>query len=193
MPNHQNVNFSITRNEISDADWKLTRVIEPGEFFQFHVFCCGDDDLNEFIKEDALAHKDELMAETYVLKQVMGEAPVAFVSFCNDSIPLTQLQGKSKRAIPNKKRFYPTMPAVKIARLGVRSDLHGKNIGTLIINMSKRFFTTENRTGCRFITVDAYNKEEVISFYGKNDFIPLKEQKNPNTIIMYLDLKRLSV
>ena len=27
-----------------------------------------------------------------------------------------------------------------------------------------------NKTGCRFIVVDAYNKENVLHFYGKNGF-----------------------
>jgi ribosomal protein S18 acetylase RimI-like enzyme len=191
MPTSTGVNFTITRNEINDINWKLTRIDDLGEFSLFNIFCCGDSDLDEFIKEDAVTHKQELIVETYILRQASGGAPVAFVSFCNDSIPLAKLSRKSKKALPNRKR-YSSMPAVKIARLGVKSDLQGKNVGTLIINMSKKFFITDNRTGCRFLTVDSYNKERVIGFYKKNDFQFLGEHDaDKGTRIMYLDLKRL--
>jgi GNAT superfamily N-acetyltransferase len=191
MPTSTGVNFTITRNEINDINWKLTRIDDLGEFSLFNIFCCGDSDLDEFIKEDAVTHKQELIVETYILRQASGGSPVAFVSFCNDSIPLAKLSRKSKKALPNRKR-YSSMPAVKIARLGVKSDLQGKNVGTLIINMSKKFFITDNRTGCRFLTVDSYNKERVIGFYKKNDFQFLGEHDaDKGTRIMYLDLKRL--
>ena len=31
-------------------------------------------------------------------------------------------------------------------------------------------FTTRNKTGCRFITADAYNNSSTIAFYSKNGF-----------------------
>jgi len=192
MPTSKIANFNIDRNLIRDTDWKLSRIDDPAEFSQFGTFCCGDEDLNDFIRQDALAHKIQLIVETYVLRQATGDDPVAFVSFCNDSIRLTDLQRRSKDALPNGKR-YPSMPAVKIARLGVRGDLQGKHIGTHIINMTKEFFTTDNRTGCRFLTVDAYSKDNVLKFYEKNDFQFLKTQApSKTTSIMYLDLKRLT-
>lgn len=50
-------------------------------------------------------------------------------------------------------------------------------------------FTHGNRTGCRFITVDAYH--DAVGFYQKCgfDFISEKDQHDP-TRSMYYDLKR---
>jgi len=50
-------------------------------------------------------------------------------------------------------------------------------------------FTHGNRTGCRFITVDAYH--DAVGFYQKSgfDFISEKDQ-NDATRSMYYDLKR---
>ena len=31
----------------------------------------------------------------------------------------------------------------------------------------------DNKTGCRFIVVDAYNEERVLKYYDKNGFLPL--------------------
>jgi len=190
-----NGRFIINHNTIEDDHWKLMRIEGIDEFNQFNSFCCGDDDLNDFIKTDAFTHKQELIVETYVLKskEATGNFPVAFISFCNYAIPLTDLQKKTQKAFPHKKR-YPNMPAVKIARLGVSSDLQRKDLGTHIINMAKEFFTTDNRTGCRFITVDAYNTDNVVAFYKKNDFQFLRKQDDKKqTRIMYLDLKRFFI
>lgn len=50
-------------------------------------------------------------------------------------------------------------------------------------------FTHGNRTGCRFITVDAYS--DAVGFYQKCgfDFISEKD-RNDITRLMYYDLKR---
>ena len=93
--------------------------------------------------------------------------------------------------LPRKKQ-YPFLPAVKIARLGVQTPFQNKNIGTLLINMAKEFFLHDNRTGCRFMTIDAYNKPRVINFYKKNGFAFLsKADQNKDIRSMYFDLKRL--
>ena len=190
MPKNAGGEFQIHRSSIRYQDWNLEKLDSPMAFSQFKEFCCGDDDLNEFIKEDALKHKKELIAETYVLKEVAVDFPVAFISFCNDSIPLSKLQRTSKDALQIR---YGNLPAVKIARLGVKREYQGKTIGTHVINMAKEFFLTDNRTGCRFLTVDAYNNTKVINFYKNNDFQCLRQQESGETVIMYLDLKRLAI
>ena len=60
--------------------------------------------------------------------------------------------------------------------------------------MAKKFFLEDNRTGCRFMTVDAYNNDRVIKFYKKNGFQFLSNKDtNKKTRIMYFDLKRLAL
>ncbi len=52
-------------------------------------------------------------------------------------------------------------------------------------------FLKDNRTGCRFITIDAYNNERTLRFYEKNDFTFFSDKdKNKKTRSMYFDLKR---
>ncbi len=60
----------------------------------------------------------------------------------------------------------------------------------------------DNKTGCRFIVVDAYNEEKVLRYYEKNGFVPLYKteeiekqyynipQDEPlKTRLLYFDLK----
>lgn len=47
-------------------------------------------------------------------------------------------------------------PAVKIGRLGTQRMCSGQGLARDIIDYIKVLFTNGNRTGCRFLTVDAH-------------------------------------
>lgn len=49
------------------------------------------------------------------------------------------------------------------------------------------YFLLDNKTGCRFITVDAY--AAAVPFYLKNGFVPLNDDDlNDPTRLLYFDL-----
>jgi GNAT superfamily N-acetyltransferase len=162
------------------------------DFSALASFDCGDADLNEFFRRDALAHRKELLAETYSLcEDTAGPYPVALMSLANDAALLKPL--KDRLDLPPEKQ-YPARPAVKIARFAVHRDFQGRNTGPFALNMLKYFFRTDNRTGCRLITVDAYNREPVLRFYGRNGFQFFHDKDaNRQTRVMYFDLKRLAL
>ena len=55
----------------------------------------------------------------------------------------------------------------------------------------KHYFVADNKTGCRFITVDAY--AAAIPFYLKNGFVPLNdEEADEPTRLLYFDLNDLN-
>ena len=83
------------------------------------------------------------------------------------------------------------MPAAKIGRLGVASAHNRRGYGTKILDFLKYWFSTGNKTGCRFLLVDAYNKDKVTGFYKKNGFQFLTEKDEAEeTRIMYFDLTK---
>ena len=53
----------------------------------------------------------------------------------------------------------------------------------------KGYFLDNNKTGCRFITVDANNKENTLGFYMRNgfEFLTDNDANEPNRL-MYFDL-----
>jgi GNAT superfamily N-acetyltransferase len=178
------------RNSFEDEGW----ILEP--FVDFSLaddFDCGDADLNDFFRTDLIHHENQLLTKTYSFTPVEaritnGFAPVALISFCNDAIRLKNIEDKIE--LPEGKR-YPSLPAVKIARLGVDKAYQGQDIGTSLINIVKRLFLSENRTGCRILTVDAYNDGRVTRFYEKSyfSFVTEKDLKK-QTRAMFYDLKR---
>ena len=143
-------------------------------------FSCNDHDLDEFFSEDAFLYDDELLGKTYAwvdgseTRKIMG-----LITLANDSVKSKHIPNSARnrlnRNIPNAKRGL-NLPAVLIGRLGVSADCRGNgmNIGSQILDYVKDSFrSASNKTGCRFIVVDAYNNERTLHFYEKNGFKPL--------------------
>lgn len=155
-------------------------------------FDCGDPDLNEFFQEDSKANCGELLSVTYAWRQ-HGKT-IAFFSVSNDAITSQDVENFNsfRRILPNRKR-YKTMPAVKIGRFAVHKDYKKQKYGSRIMDFIKIWFISGNKTGCRFVIVDALNKSDVLPFYENNGFSYLTEQdKNEHTRLMYFDLKKIA-
>ncbi|MDL2321955.1 GNAT family N-acetyltransferase [Desulfosarcina sp. OttesenSCG-928-B08] len=162
----------MNRNEYSNGKYNLRPVTDFSIFTGFT--CCGPDDadrdLDDFIRDDAERHLQDKMAVTYGLffpEKKLSHFPLAFFTLQNDALKI-QSPGYP----------YKTPPAVKIGRFGVSFEFQSKGIGTDVLTMIKDFMCSDNRTGCRYITVDAYNQPRVLDFYLKNGFFFLK---SPNS------------
>ena len=61
-----------------------------------------------------------------------------------------------------------------------------------LLSFIKGWFVSDNKTGCRFIVVDALNQPDVLTFYKRNGlrFLNDEDIKDP-TRLMYFDLKVL--
>jgi GNAT superfamily N-acetyltransferase len=157
-------------------------------------FDCGDADLNEFYAVDSIHNAQNLLSVTYVVER--GSEVIAFFSLSNDSIRKEKLKQdmlqRVAQAVRLKQKSYASLPAVKIGRLATSSNTQGQGVGSEIIDYIKFWFTTGNKTGCRFIVVDAYNNPKTINFYEKNDFSFLQHSDaNKNTRLMFFDLKMI--
>ena len=166
-----------------------------GENEVVDTFDCGDEDLNGFILTDAPLYRKEKLAVTYTVSvREDSSKVVAFFSLSNDRISISDFDSKTKynrfsRRFNNRKRL-KSYPAAKIGRLGVSDSLKGMSIGSKLLRFIKLYFTTDNKTGCRFITVDAY--AAAIPFYLQNGFVPLNEEDaDEPTRLLYFDLNDL--
>jgi GNAT superfamily N-acetyltransferase len=157
-------------------------------------FESGDEDLNDFLLNEAKDYLASLLSVTYTLQN--DTDTVAYYCLSNDRLS-QQAENKSiwnkiNRLISNKKRR-KSYPAVKIGRLAVSKKFANMGIGTMIIDIIKELYENISlqNAGCRFIIVDAY--KNALSFYEKNGFRYLTENdKNDSTRIMYFDLKDCS-
>lgn len=159
-------------------------------------FNCGDNDLNDFLLNRSVPYRKALLAVTYIFENIKTKEVIGYFSLANDRVSLTDFDDKTefnrfrRNLFTNEKRIR-SYPAVKICRLGINEKFHGKGIGSIILNFIKSYFLENNKTGCRFITVDAYYK--AIPFYQNNDFRHLrKEEEDIITRLLYYDLNDIA-
>lgn len=143
-------------------------------------FDCGVDDLNDFFANDSIAYEGDLLGKTYCwLDNANDRKIVAMITLANAGIQTTHLPSNPKRHI-NKAIAYNkqgrTYPAVLIGRLGVDEDYQGAQfrIGAQITDFIKKWFlSADNKTGCRFILVNAVNNPHTLAYYERNGLKPL--------------------
>ena len=116
----------------------------------------------------------------------------AYFSLANDRVSVTDFESNSAFNRFRRKRFayekrLRTYPAVKICRLAVAQSMRGKAIGSFLLDFIKSYFFVDNKTGCRFVTVDAYL--DAVPFYERNDFSLLKSKdEDLVTRLLFFDL-----
>lgn len=159
-------------------------------------FDCGDRDLNDFILNHAPSFQKHLISVSYAYANPNTGQILAYCSLANDKVAITDFKDKTefnrfrkKNGFPNEKRL-KSYPAVKLCRLGVDVSAKGNQIGSGMLDYIKSMFVVENKTGCRFLTVDAYL--DAVPFYEKNGFRRMNvEDDDPHTRLMYYDLMDL--
>lgn len=175
--------------------FKKFKLIRLNSDINILPFDCGNHDLNGFLFDDAKNYSNELLATTFLIQS--DTETIAYFNYLNDKISHTEMGNREKfierisSLFPIGKNGYTSYPAVKIGRLAVSENFKGNGYGREILNFTKGLFVDENRTGCKFITVDAYR--ESLKFYEKNGFKYLSSRdKKSDTRLMYYNLKQLS-
>lgn len=172
------------------SDYSIRR-LQQGE--RIGSFDCGDADLNDFIVNEAHLYRNELIAVSYVLEHKMTGEVVGYFSLANDRVSVTDFASNSAFNRFRRQRFVHekrlrTYPAVKICRLGISQSMRRKSAGSFLLDFIKSYFLVDNKTGCRFVTVDAY--VEAIPFYERNNFQPLRndDEEDSATQLLFFDL-----
>lgn len=171
-----------------DADLSKLEIRQLSESNQadFANFTCGDDDLDDWLKSDALRLQAQNIIRTSVA--YYDGQPCGFVALMADAVVL---ETKERKSIQLGSADHPVVPAVKIARLGmakcVRESQRG--CGTALVRFA--FLETlamSRNIGCRLLTLDAY--PNALGFYEKLGFKQnkAKEYREKNHPSMRLDV-----
>lgn len=141
-------------------------------------FDCGDDDLNDFLKNDALKQQKSRLNVT---KLILYEGKIiGYVSLLTDTLVLKNIQDekiqlniKNQLEIKSKNK---NISAVKIGRLALDKKYSGEGLGSHILRniLTNLKIISEKEIGFRFIIVEGYAK--AFNFYVvKNGFEYLKK------------------
>ena len=137
-------------------------------------FTCKDEDITEFFAQDYADYAYQLLGKSYCfVKPETSEIVCAFTvansSVKVDSLP-SNLRNKLNRKIPNAKRR-PQYPAVLVGQLAVSDLFSGHHVGDELLDFIKSWFIDPlNKTGCRYVIVDAVNHQKVFEYYQRNGF-----------------------
>lgn len=151
----------------------------------FHI---SDQDLQEFILQDAYPNQKLGISKTYLL--LYDSKIVGYITLLADTL---RLEGELRDYFKNKDVDYKTLPALKIGRLAVDDCLQRCGLGTKLLTFAHGLaeHTSKHLFGCRFLILDAKrnsdHKKDSIHFYKKLGFKVLKERIK-GTTPMYLDL-----
>jgi len=137
-------------------------------------FDCGNDDLNNYLKNIARQHIMKGISKTFVLiDDNDSKAIMAYMTLVACEVLIKEMPHNWKKKYPKH-----VLPAVKLARLAVLLEQQRKGYGELlIIDSIKKTIDVSNNLGIVGLFVDAKNKEAK-AYYEQFGFISLPDQMN---------------
>ncbi len=161
-------------------------------------FNCGEEELNTFIKQQALRHMKANISRTMVLaesdKQVSSnqdkqtkQGISAFYTIAPSSISRQQLPKNQAKKLPS----YP-IPVFLLAQLAIDEEQQGTGLGKItLVKALEHLYRINVHMRAYAVVVDCLNKEAE-GFYGKFGFEYLCENGN-GRVRLYLPMKQLGV
>ena len=152
---------------MAPSKWDDIRVEPLNSDHDFSDFYCANEDLNDFIKNDARREQECMLSRTYLFSYE-GDV-IGFVSLSADSVSAPRLRRDDLvRKKDSYKSLYSNLPCILIGRLAVVKRYERQGIGTNILNWAVGLVTNVvcKSVGCRYITVDP--KKDALDLYLKS-------------------------
>jgi GNAT superfamily N-acetyltransferase len=145
-------------------------------------FDCGNQELNRWLVDHALASQRADLARTYLLLD--NRAVVGYVSLTTGSIRREAAPKRYARGMPG----HP-IPTILIARLAVDQRHQGQRLGSRLLAEALRLALAASDTAAaRLVVVDAID-EQAAGFYRRWGFIDVPD--NPNRLFRKVsDIRR---
>ena len=150
--------------------------------------------MNHFLFDDSKSFKANFLATTCIIEA--KNLTAGYFSLLNDKVSMSDIESNRKWKLSfsdlmPKGKTFRGYPAVKIGRLAVDVRLKGNGLGSVMIQYVKEILLRNQKSGCKFITVDAYR--DSLKFFEKNGFEYLTlHDEDGNTRLMYFDLATLN-
>lgn len=130
------------------------------------LFDCGDDEVNRFLREQALQDHEKDMSRTIVLIND-GADPTRIIGYHT----LAMRQVRQEDIPKDKPKIKRSIPVVLLGQLGVDRAFQGRRLGDLLLmDAQARVDEISRRTGIRALMLDARN-ERLATWYEQHDFV----------------------
>jgi len=157
-------------------------------------FNSTNEDLNEFIKKDAMEYQNVHLGVTYLLLDKQTNKLLSYVTFAMGSLKIPDkeefiLRGKKLKDYP--KDFPNQFPALLIGRLATDRTEEGKGGASLLIDYGVKLALSEReKVGCGYLLAHAYASAKVVEWYKKVGFKTYVDKiEGRDTIPMYFELQ----
>jgi len=142
-------------------------------------FDCGDQNLNNYLRNTARQHSEKGISRTFVLVDDGNPSDnLGFFSLASCEILVEKLPIKFAKKYPTR------APAVKLARLAVSMKMQRKGFGEyMMLNAMDRVLRIADNLGIIGFFVDAKDAEAAV-YYKQFGFIPLPD--NPFELFLPL-------
>lgn len=158
-----------------------------------NTFDCGEQALNQFIKQQALRHMKANISRTMVLPSNEFDGGndskkllCAFYTLAPSAISRKQLPDELAKKLPQ----YP-IPVFLLAQLAVDKNYHGTGMGKItLIKALEHLYSINAHMRAYAVVVDCLTTNAE-GFYSKFGFKKLAEQQGK--VRMYLPMKQLDV
>jgi GNAT superfamily N-acetyltransferase len=164
--------------------------VKLSKVYNLSDFDCDDADTNDFLKNDALVHQDEMIATTILF--IYDDKILGFCSLAADAIKLSDDERVECIKDRGDLKHYPQYPALKLARFGRDKAYRGMQIGkNVIIPWVIGYAKNLDEVAIRFITLDA--KPKRVPYYEELRFVQNEhkdyKKKEDRPVSMRLDLR----
>lgn len=152
--------------------------------YDFEYFCCGNNEIDHFLKNSAIAEQEEMLSRTYLT--CLDNDVIGFFTLSASSIEVLAVD-----TVDSIEEFSESIyPAIDVPKLAVTKKFQGKGIGeyTLKVVIGKILSISEH-VGCRYITLDSV--KDKIGFYRKYGFKIVDIYKDDEYIKMYLNMAHI--
>lgn len=133
-------------------DFSLIQTERLAGYHNLSKFDCGDDDINDFIKNEGIRYQEKKLTTTTIF--IYNEDIIGFFSSAADSLKLKPPE-KEEHKLGDKPLV--EYPAIKLARLGRDNKYRGQSVGLNILKWAIGYILECSKLmAVRFVTVDSY-------------------------------------
>ncbi len=141
-------------------------------------FRCGEAALDRYFQTQVTQDIRRRITNCFVAIEQASGAVAAYYTLASSSIPTPELPPAIAKRLPR----YPVIPAVRVGRLAVDAQFHGRGLGAaLLIDATKR---TLGAAPAAFALAADAKSDQASEFYRHHGFLPFVSQ--PRTLFLPL-------
>lgn len=153
------------------------------------AFCCGVDNVDNFLKRTAAHQQDDDHTRIYVACLDFSNEIVGYYGLNAHSIDASTLPQNQRKKLPS----YSAISAIYLSVVGVHTEHQNSGLGSyLLADVFKRCIQAADSIGAHFLALDALN-ERAARLYRKLGFVDLPNQKQRMLISMKQVRKAASI